>query len=94
MYKAALERLTCCATRIEVAQLEPTLMELQTHDPRLGHSQLEEQFVRLKELSPRLEDSICRTALQFPHKNRNRDHLPSQYLSTSLCVCVCVALEP
>jgi protein tyrosine phosphatase len=77
VHKAVLEKLTCSPTRIEVAQLEPTLAELQGNDNRLGCSRLEDQFARLGKLSPcTQDDSTCRVALTYPHKNRNRDYLP------------------
>ena len=95
VHKAVLEKLTCRPTRMEVAQLDATLAELQTHDPRLGHSQLEEQFHQLEQLSPRPEqETMCRTALQHPHKNRSRDYLPCEPSSFAYThthqVCMCI----
>ena len=79
MHKAVLEGLTCGCTHIAATQLEATLTELSAHNLELGRSSLEEQFAQLEAMSPRPDDGRCRTALQYPHKNRTTDYLPSTF---------------
>ena len=85
VHKTVLEALTCVNTSIESAQLGASLDELSLHDPQLGASPLEEEFAALEAMTPRPEDSVCRAAQKYSHKNRNHDYLPSKHVAPSIC---------